>query len=35
MRVAPARNGKLRPDLCAALYEDLWRSRFGEEDATN
>ena len=24
-----------RPDLCAALYEDLWRSRFGEEDATN
>src|ERR1700761_3076996 len=24
-----------RPDLCAALYEELWRSRFGEEDATN
>ena len=24
-----------RPDLCAAVYEDLWRSRFGEEDATN
>src|SRR6516165_4450534 len=24
-----------RPHLCAALYEDLWRSRFGEEDATN
>jgi hypothetical protein len=24
-----------RPDLCAALYEGLWRSRFGEEDATN
>jgi hypothetical protein len=24
-----------RPDLCAALYKDLWRSRFGEEDATN
>jgi hypothetical protein len=24
-----------RPDLCAVLYEDLWRSRFGEEDATN
>ena len=24
-----------RPDLCVALYEDLWRSRFGEEDATN
>lgn len=24
-----------RPELCAALYEDLWRSRFGEEDATN
>jgi hypothetical protein len=24
-----------RPDLCAALYEHLWRSRFGEEDATN
>jgi len=24
-----------RPDLCAALYEDLGRSRFGEEDATN
>jgi TfdA family taurine catabolism dioxygenase TauD len=21
-----------RPDLCAALYEDVWRSRFGEED---
>jgi hypothetical protein len=26
---------ELRPDLCAALYEHLWRSRFGEEDATN
>jgi hypothetical protein len=24
-----------RPELCAALYEELWRSRFGEEDATN
>jgi hypothetical protein len=24
-----------RPDLTAALYEDMWRSRFGEEDATN
>ena len=24
-----------RPDLCAALYEDLWRSRFGEEYATD
>ena len=24
-----------RPDLCVELYEDLWRSRFGEEDATN
>jgi hypothetical protein len=23
-----------RPDLCAALYEPVWRSRFGEEDAT-
>src|SRR5215471_6562506 len=22
-----------RLDLCAGLYEDLWRSRFGEEDA--
>ncbi|MBV9860144.1 MAG: TauD/TfdA family dioxygenase [Alphaproteobacteria bacterium] len=22
-----------RPDLAAALYEDVWRSRFGEEDA--
>lgn len=21
-----------RPDLCAALYDDVWRSRFGEED---
>jgi len=21
-----------RPDLCAALYQDVWRSRFGEED---
>jgi len=21
-----------RPDLAAALYEDVWRSRFGEED---
>jgi hypothetical protein len=21
-----------RPDLCTALYEDVWRSRFGEED---
>ena len=21
-----------RPDLCAALYADVWRSRFGEED---
>jgi hypothetical protein len=24
-----------RPDLAAALYEDLWRSRFGEEDPIN
>jgi len=24
-----------RPDLAAALYEPLWRSRFGEEDATD
>jgi hypothetical protein len=24
-----------RPELCAALYEDVWRSRFGEEDATD
>src|SRR5205085_12300937 len=24
-----------RPELCAALYEPLWRSRFGEEDAAN
>jgi Taurine catabolism dioxygenase TauD, TfdA family len=24
-----------RPDLCAALYEDVWRSRFGEEYATD
>ena len=23
-----------RPDLAAALYEPVWRSRFGEEDAT-
>jgi len=23
-----------RPDLAAALYEPMWRSRFGEEDAT-
>lgn len=23
-----------RPELCAALYEPVWRSRFGEEDAT-
>ena len=21
-----------RPELCVALYEDVWRSRFGEED---
>jgi hypothetical protein len=21
-----------RPELCASLYEDVWRSRFGEED---
>jgi hypothetical protein len=21
-----------RPELCAALYQDVWRSRFGEED---
>jgi len=21
-----------RPELCAALYDDVWRSRFGEED---
>lgn len=24
-----------RPDLAASLYEDVWRSRFGEEDATD
>jgi len=24
-----------RPELCAALYEDVWRSRFGEEFATD
>jgi hypothetical protein len=24
-----------RPELCAALHEDVWRSRFGEEDATD
>lgn len=24
-----------RPDLAAALYQDVWRSRFGEEDATD
>ncbi len=24
-----------RPDLAAALYEEIWRSRFGEEDATD
>ena len=24
-----------RPDLAAALYDDVWRSRFGEEDATD
>jgi hypothetical protein len=24
-----------RPDLAAALYEEMWRSRFGEEDATD
>ena len=24
-----------RPELCAALYGDVWRSRFGEEDATD
>jgi len=24
-----------RPELCVALYEPLWRSRFGEEDATD
>jgi len=24
-----------RPEFCAALYEPLWRSRFGEEDATD
>src|SRR5262249_12437872 len=29
------REPERRPALCAALYEDLWRSRFGEEDATN
>src|SRR5205823_107173 len=23
-----------RPELCGALYEPVWRSRFGEEDAT-
>jgi hypothetical protein len=24
-----------RPELCAALHEPVWRSRFGEEDATD
>src|SRR5204862_479977 len=24
-----------RPELCAALYEPVWRSRFGEEDASD
>jgi TfdA family taurine catabolism dioxygenase TauD len=24
-----------RPELAAALYDDVWRSRFGEEDATD
>jgi len=24
-----------RPDLAAALYDDVWRSRFGEEDSTD
>jgi hypothetical protein len=24
-----------RPDLAATLYDDVWRSRFGEEDATD
>jgi hypothetical protein len=24
-----------RPELCTALYDNLWRSRFGEEDATD
>ncbi len=24
-----------RPERCAALYEPVWRSRFGEEDATD
>ena len=24
-----------RPELCAALYEEVWRSRFGEEYATD
>ena len=24
-----------RPELCAALYQPVWRSRFGEEDATD
>ncbi len=24
-----------RPDLAAALYEEMWRSRLGEEDATD
>jgi hypothetical protein len=24
-----------RPELCAVLYEDVWRSRFGEEYATD
>ena len=24
-----------RPELCAALYDPMWRSRFGEEDATD
>ncbi|MBV9583508.1 MAG: TauD/TfdA family dioxygenase [Alphaproteobacteria bacterium] len=24
-----------RPELCAALYEPVWRSRFGEEDSTD
>jgi hypothetical protein len=38
LRSSPAVHNAMlerRPELCAALYEDLWRSRFGEEDATN
>src|SRR5260221_603322 len=38
LRVPPAVHNAMlarRPDLAAALYDDVWRSRFGEEDATD